>query len=88
MKRHVQVIFEALLTVLIIVDILLMGLMIVGLTVGIKHVTVYNIGDYDLIIAILILIDLIVFRIRSYKLNKDNWHFIRENWAYIVSIIP
>jgi voltage-gated potassium channel len=88
MKRHIQVIFEALLTVLIIVDILLMGLMIVGLTVGIKHVTVYNIGDYDLIIAILILIDLLVFRIRLYKLNKDNWRFIRENWAYIVSIIP
>jgi voltage-gated potassium channel len=45
------VIFEALLTVLIIVDLLLMGLMIAGLTVGIKSGTVYNIGNYDLVIA-------------------------------------
>lgn len=88
LKRHYQVIFEALLTVLIIVDLLLMGLMIAGFTVGIKSGTVYNIGNYDLVIALLILIDFIVFRIRKDKLNGNNWLFIRNNWAYIVSIIP
>jgi voltage-gated potassium channel len=87
MKRHYQVIFEALLTVLIIVDLLLMGMMIAGLTLGIMHGTVYNIGNYDLIIALLILIDFIVFRIKTNKLN-DNWQFILDNWAYILSIIP
>ena len=88
MKRHYQVIFEALLTVLIIVDLLLMGLMVAGLTVGIKSGTVYNIGNYDLIISLLILIDFIVFRIRMGKLDENIGLFIRNNWAYIVSIIP
>lgn len=87
MKRHFQVIFEALLSVLIIVDLLLMGLMIAGFTVGIMPSTVYNISNYDVVIVILILIDFIVFRIRKDKLN-GNWQFIRENWAYIFSIIP
>jgi voltage-gated potassium channel len=88
MKRHYQVIFESLLTVLIIIDLLLMGLMIAGLTVGIKAGTVYNIGNYDLIITLLILIDFIVFRIKTNKLNGNNKQFIKNNWAYIVSIIP
>ena len=88
MKRHIQIIFEALLSVLIIVDILLMGLMITGLSVGIKPNTVYNFGNYDLIITLLILIDFIIFRIRKNKLNGNNWQFIKENWAYIASLIP
>jgi voltage-gated potassium channel len=87
MKRHYQVIFEALVTVLIIVDLLIMGMMIAGLKIGIMHGTVYKIGNYDLIIAILILIDFIVFRIKTNKLN-DKVQFIQENWAYILSIIP
>ena len=62
--------------------------MIAGLTVGIKSGTVYNIGNYDLVIALLILIDFIVFRIRMDKLNRNIGSFIRDNWAYIVSIIP
>ncbi len=88
MKRHYQVIFEGLLTVLILVDLLLMGLMIAGFTVGIKSVTVYNIGNYDLIIALLILVDLIVFRIQTDKSNGNNGLFIKNNWNYIVSILP
>ena len=47
MKRNPQVIFEALLTVLIIIDILFLGLMTVGFTVGIKHLSIYNIGTID-----------------------------------------
>jgi len=88
MKRHIQVIFEAILSALIIVDLLVMGLMIVGFTLGILSNTVYNIGTYDLVVALLILVDFVVFRIRKDKLNETNWQFIRKNWAYIVSIIP
>jgi len=88
MQRHIEVIFEAILSVLIIGDLLFMGLMIAGLIVGIKTSTVYSIGSYDLIIAILILIDLIIYRNRTNKLNDNNWQFIYENWAYILSLIP
>jgi len=88
MKRHYQVIFEAILSALIIVDLLVMGLMIVGFTLGILSKTIYTVGSYDLVIAVLILVDFVVFRIRKDKLNETNWQFIRKNWAYIVSIIP
>ncbi len=87
MKRHTQVIYEALLTIFIIFDILLLSLMVAGLIVGIKHSTVYNIGNYDLIIAILILIDLLAFKIRTDKTNDNNKQH-NNNWAYIISIIP
>jgi voltage-gated potassium channel len=87
MKRHIQVIFEALLTIFIIVDILVLALMVTGLTLGIMHSTVYNIGNYDLIIAILILIDFLAFRIRTDK-TKDKSQFIKKNWVYIIAIIP
>ncbi len=88
MKRHIQVIFEAILSVLIVVDLLVMGLMIAGFILGILSSTVYNVGNYDLIVALLILVDFIVFRIRKNKLDENNWQFIKKNWAYIVSIIP
>jgi voltage-gated potassium channel len=87
MDRHYQVIFESLLTIIIIVDILFQALMVAGLIVGIKPTTVYNIGNYDLIIAVLILFDFLAFRIKTDKLN-DNWQFIQKNWAYIIAIIP
>ncbi|MGF7117883.1 potassium channel family protein [Methanobacterium oryzae] len=83
MKRHGTVIFEGLLSVLIIIDILVLGLMTVGFIVGIMPTTVYTIGNYDLTVAILILIDFI-FIIR--KKNDTEW--IRNNWFYIVSIVP
>ena len=70
MKRHPQVIFEALLSVLIIIDILFLGLMTVGFTVGIKHASIYNIGNFDLIVALLILVDFILFRTKKRKLSK------------------
>lgn len=83
MKRHGTVIFEGLLSVLIIMDILFLGLMTVGFTVGIMPTTVYGVGNYDLAVAVLILLDLIFIRIR--KVNKIDWG---KNWFYIVSIVP
>jgi voltage-gated potassium channel len=88
MKRHYQVILEALLSVLIIIDLLLLSLMTIGLILGIKSNSVYYFGNFDLIIAFLIFLDLIFFRIRKGKGNETKWQFLRENWAYILSIIP
>ncbi len=88
MKRHYQVIFEAVLSVLIIIDILFLVLMAAGFTIGIMPASIYSFSDFDIVIAVLILLDFIFFRIRKDKKNKTNWQFIRENWAYIVSIIP
>ncbi len=87
MERHYKIIFEALLTIFIIVDILFLALMVAGLPLGIKHSTIYNIGNYDLIIAILIIFDFLVFRIRTDK-TEDNGQFIKKNWTYIIAIIP
>ncbi len=83
MKRHIKVIFQGLLSVLILIDILVLGLMTVGFIVGLMPTTIYIIGNYDLAVAILILIDFI-FVIRK----EDNAGWIRDNWFYIVSIVP
>jgi voltage-gated potassium channel len=88
MKRNPQVIFEALLTVLIIIDLLFLGLMTIGFTVGIGNPSILNIGSFDFLVALLILVDFILFRTKKRKLSKNNWQFIRKYWAYIVSIIP
>ena len=61
--------------------------MVVGLPLGIKHSTIYDIGIYDLVIAVLILFDFFAFRIRTDK-TKDNGQFIKKNWVYIIAIIP
>lgn len=83
MKRHGRVIFEGLLSVLILIDLLVLSLMTVGFIAGIMSTTVYTMGNYDLAVAILVLIDFI-FIIR--KENNTGW--IRNNWFYIVSIFP
>ena len=88
MDRHYRVIFESLLTIFIIVDILVLALLVAGLPLGIKHITIYNIGNYDLIIAILILFDFLAFRIRTDKTKNNNGQFIKKNWTYIIAIIP
>lgn len=83
MKRHGRVIFEGLLSFLILIDLLVLGLMTVGFIVGIMPITVYTMGNYDLAVVILILIDFL-FIIR--KDNNTGW--IRNSWFYIVSIVP
>jgi voltage-gated potassium channel len=88
MQRHYQVIFESVLSVFIVVDILIMSLMLVGFAVGIMHSSISSVGRFDLIVAILILVDFLIFRIRKDRENISNWQFIKENWAYIISIIP
>jgi voltage-gated potassium channel len=88
LDRHYQVILEALLSFFILIDLLLLGLMTIGLFVGIKPNTVYYIGSFDLIVAFFIFLDLVFFRIIQGEVIKSKWQFLRENWAYIVCIIP
>jgi voltage-gated potassium channel len=88
MERHYQVIYESVLSVFILVDILIMSLMMVGFTVGIMHSSINSVGRFDLIVAVLILFDFLVYRIRKDKKSTGNYQFIKENWAYIISIIP
>jgi voltage-gated potassium channel len=84
MKRHGKIIFRGLLSVFILIDILLLGLMTVGFIVNIMPTTVYTIGTYDLAVAILILLDFIIFYIKG----ENETGLIRGNWFYIVSIVP
>jgi voltage-gated potassium channel len=65
-----------------------MGLMVAGFVLGIKHGTIIDIARFDLIVSVLILVDFVIFRIRKEKLDGSVWQFIKENWIYIVSIIP
>ena len=88
MQRHYQVIFESVLSILIIIDIVIMSLMIVGFAVGIMHTSINSIGQFDLVVAVLILFDFLIFRVRKDRANSSNWQFIKENWPYIISIIP
>ena len=88
MDRHYLIIFEALLTIFIIVDILFLALLVAGLPLGIKHSTVYNIGNFDLVIAILILFDFLAIRIQINRTNGNKRQFIKKNWVYIIAIIP
>jgi len=87
MERHYQIILEALLSVMIIINLLLLGLMTMGFIVGIKHNSVFYVGDFDLVIAFLIFLDFIFFRLRKER-SRNTRQFISENWAFILSIIP
>ncbi len=88
MQRHYQVIFESVLSIFIIIDIVILSLMIAGFAVGIMHTSVNSIGQFDLVVALLILVDFLIFRVRKDRAKSSNWQFIKENWAYLISIIP
>lgn len=87
MDRHYRIIFEALLSILIIIDLFFAVLISVGFIVGIKPSSVNYFGSWDLIICILILLDFILFRLISGP--KENLKdFILENWIYVLGSIP
>jgi len=87
MERHYQVIFEALLSVLIIIELFLMILISVGFVAGITHTSVFNFGIGDLTISIIILVDFVLFRFRV-RANHNTWNLILENWHYFIASIP
>jgi voltage-gated potassium channel len=86
MQRHVQVIFESLLSVMIILEIFFLVLVSIGFVGGIKQISVDHFGFYDITIGILIFIDLIYYRYKDRDPNEGN--FIVKNWVYIISSIP
>ena len=88
MKRHFQVIFEALLSILILVDVLLLSLLTVGYIVGIHLSTIYGISIFDLIVAILILLDLIFYRVKNRQTNFFSRVFLKDYWFFLIAIIP
>jgi len=88
MQRHYQVILEGVLSVLILIELLSLSLMTMGVITGLKPETIYSFGSLDVMIAFFIFLDLIFFRIRKRNVNTTKWQFLRENWAYLVSVIP
>ncbi len=87
MDRHNKIIFESLLSILILIELFLLVLVSIGFLAGIKSNSVYYFGNYDIIISILILFDFIFLRLRT-QINQNVSDFIRKNWIYIISIIP
>ena len=67
MQRHYQVIFEAILSILIILEVFFLFMLSLGFLAGVKTSSVYSFGFYDVSIGILILLDFVVFRIKSDK---------------------
>ncbi len=87
MDRHYRIIFEALLSILIIIDLFFAVLISLGFIVGIKASSVNYFGTWDLIVCVLILLDFILFRVIGGP--KENFQdFIRENWIYVMGSIP
>lgn len=87
MDRHYKIIFEAFLSVLILLELLFLFIISVGFIVGIQTDSVYTFGFWDVIIGIFILLDFVLFRIIRGN-NQNSWDFIRENWVYIMASIP
>ena len=87
MDRHYKVIFEALLSVLIMIELLFLVLVSIGFIAGIKTGSIYAFGNWDIIVGILILIDFVLFRVIR-GTNQNSLDFIGENWVYIIAIIP
>lgn len=87
MDRNYKIIFEALLSVLILVGILFLVLESIGFILGIQSGSVYNLGFLDLIIGLLILVDFVLFRIVT-RGTQNIWNVIKENWFFIIASIP
>jgi len=88
MQRHFQVILEGVLAVLILIELLSLSLMTIGFIVGLKPETIYTFGSLDVMIAFVIFLDLIIFRIRNREEDTTLFKFIKLNWVYIISIFP
>jgi voltage-gated potassium channel len=81
------VIFETLLSVIILIELLLLVLIFIGFVSGIKLSSVYSFGVWDVITGLLILFDFVFFKFLRGN-NQNNWVFIRNKWTYIVAGIP
>ena len=86
MDRHYKIIFEAILSILILLELLFLVLITIGFVAGIKTNSIYTFGIWDVAIGFIIIFDLVFFRI----IKGDEWNknFLRNNWAFIVAGIP
>ena len=87
MDRNYKIIFEAVLSVFIIIEILFLVLLSIGFILGIQSSSVFNFGFWDLIIGLLILWGFILFRFFK-RVNQNIRDFFKENWIYIIASIP
>jgi voltage-gated potassium channel len=87
MDRNYKVIFGALLSVLIILEISFLVLVSIGFILDIQSSSVYKFGYWDLLIGLLILWGFILFRTVK-RGNQNIGDFLRENWIYIIASIP
>lgn len=87
MDRNYKIIFEALLTILILIGILFLVLESIGFVLGIRSSFIYNFGFFDLIIGLLILVDFVIFRI-VIRGSQNIWNVFKENWFFIIAGIP
>jgi len=86
MKRHYQVIFEAILSILIILEIFFLIVVSIGFLAGLNANSIFSFGLYDVSIGVLILMDFVIFRFRHRE--RFGFEFLRQNWAYLISIFP
>jgi voltage-gated potassium channel len=84
MERNYKLIFEAVLSILLLLGLLILGLETIGFLVGIKNSTLYSYGFLDLGLGVLILIDFFLFKLRG----ENYGEIIYKNWFYIVAGIP
>lgn len=87
MDRNYKIIFEALLTILILIGLLFLVLESIGFVLGIRSSFIYNFGFFDLIIGLLILVDFVIFRI-VIRGSQNIWNVFKENWFFIIAGIP
>jgi voltage-gated potassium channel len=87
MDRNFEIIFEALLSILILLGILVLVLESIGFVLGIKSSLVYSFGIWDLIISLIILFYFTWFKIIKRK-NNSIGEIIKGNWFFIIACIP
>ncbi|MCE5214286.1 MAG: potassium channel family protein [Methanobacterium sp.] len=87
MDRNNKIIFEAVLSILILIGLLILVLESIGFLVGIKDSSIHSYGYLDLIMSILILIDFVLYKIIKRK-NQTLVDVIKKNWFYIIAGIP
>jgi voltage-gated potassium channel len=87
MERNYKIIFEAVLSILILIGLFILILESIGFLVGIKNSSIYSYGYLDLVMSFFIFIDLVLFKIVKRDNNKLRDVF-QENWFYVVACIP
>ena len=87
MNRNYKIIYEAILSILILIGLLILVLESIGFIVGIKLTSITNYGYLDLVLGLLILIYFILFKIIK-RGNQNLIKIFKEDWYFIIAGIP